>query len=503
MSIRPTTLILATLLAVATSSRATTPSQQCAASKIKAAGKKAACLLYLDAKVAGGATADPIKLQQCADRLSDPEKGAFARAEARGGCAVGGDAVAVEGTVDAFVADVYGALNIGTPNACQAAKIRAAGKKASCLLVLQAKNAAGHGLDMGKVQVCEDQLSGPDGTFAREDAQGGCATTNDAATIEMKVDAFVDAIVAAEPTAATCAIAECPAPLACDTMAGACWQPPLQTRPQYQLQAAHTPSGDCNFAASGGIDTSISAVPFIGGAPVSPEVYDIDFLTDPVCAAGGSNDVDNTAGVNAIHTAGAKAICYVDAGTDEPFRPDHQDYVDFDTACGGCLFGKPVAGFREERWLNINDDQGQRGFILGKVDARVDRCKADGFDAVEFDNVEAYPNPTGLPISEATQLVFNTALANLAHAKGLTVGLKNDVAQVAELLPYFDFAINEQCQEFDECSTLDPFLAAGKPVFQVEYQVGAGTVCPAANGANRNAILKSVDLFDTPWTPCR
>jgi len=46
-------------------------------------------------------------------------------------------------------------------------------------------------------------------------------------------------------------------------------------------------------------------------------------------------------------------------------------------------------------------------------------------------------------------------------------------------------------------------VGAGKPVFQVEYQVGAGTVCPAANGANRNAILKSVDLFDTPWTPCR
>src|SRR5262249_20683265 len=153
MSIRPTTLILATLLAVATSSRATTPSQQCAASKIKAAGKKAACLLYLDAKVAGGATADPIKLQQCADRLSDPEKGAFARAEARGGCAVGGDAMAVEGTVDAFVADVYGALNIGTPNACQAAKIRAAGKKGSCLLVPRGKKAAGNGLGLGNVSV--------------------------------------------------------------------------------------------------------------------------------------------------------------------------------------------------------------------------------------------------------------------------------------------------------------------------------------------------------------
>jgi len=40
-------------------------------------------------------------------------------------------------------------------------------------------------------------------------------------------------------------------------------------------------------------------------------------------------------------------------------------------------------------------------------------------------------------------------------------------------------------------------------VFQVEYQVSAATTCPAANAANRNAIAKTVDLFDTPWEPCR
>ena len=100
----------------------------------------------------------------------------------------------------------------------------------------------------------------------------------------------------------------------------------------------------------------------------------------------------------------------------------------------------------------------------------------------------------------------STSSARKAEAD-LVVGLSAGVPAMLQvdmgLLPYFDFAINEQCQEFNECSTLDPFVGAGKPVFQVEYQVGAGTVCPAANGANRNAILKSVDLFDTPWTPCR
>ena len=507
MSKRLAVAALATLIAVGATgtlaSAAGTAAQECAARKIKAAGKKAACLLSLDAHVAKGGTADPAKVQACKDRLGDPTRGAFAHAEARGGCLTTGDASAIEDKVDAFVDDVYTALDVGTPNGCQSAKLRAAGKKVSCLLRLRAKEAKGAGLDPAKLQACKDRLGGPAGTFAREEAAGACATTGDAAMIEDEVDAFVDDVVGAEPAVATCAAAGCAAPVACDASAGPCWQPPLEIRPQYQLQAALTSSGDCAFPATGGINTGISAVPFTGGPAVSPQVFDIDFLTDPVCVPGGSNDVDDTDAVNAIHGIAARAICYVDAGTDEPFRPDHQAYVNFDSACGGCLLGKPVAGFREERWVDVDDDRGQRTFLLGVIGARVDRCRADGFDAVEFDNVDGYSNSTGLSFSEAAQLLFDTALANLAHSKGLTVGLKNDLGQIGELLPYFDFAINEQCQQFSECSTLDPFVSAGKPVFQVEYQVGAGTVCPAANGADRNAILKSVDLFDTPWTPCR
>ena len=480
-----------------------TPAQVCAAGKIKAVGKAAGCLLNLDGRGAAGQTIDPAAPQACKDRIGATLRGAFARDETRGGCLTSGDAGAIESKIDAFVDDVDGALAVGTPNACQSAKLRAAARETGCLLGLRAKAATGTTLDAARVQRCKDRLGGPAGTFTREEAGGGCATNGDAGTIEGKVDAFADDVVAEEPSVATCASAGCPASVACNASAGACWQPPLVLRPQYQLQAAVTASGDCAFPATGGIDTGISATPYTGGSAVAPDVFDIDFLTDPACVPGGSNDVDDTDAVSAIHALGARAICYVDAGTDEPFRPDHQAYLDFDAGCGGCLLGKPVGGFREEHWVNVDNDQGQRTFLLGIVGARVDRCRTDGFDAVEFDNVDGYANDTGLPFSEAAQLLFDTALANLAHQKGLSVGLKNDLGQIGALLPYFDFAINEQCQQYHECEALDPFVAAGKPVFQVEYQVGAGTVCPAANAANRNAILKSVDLFDVPWTPCR
>jgi hypothetical protein len=37
----------------------------------------------------------------------------------------------------------------------------------------------------------------------------------------------------------------------------------------------------------------------------------------------------------------------------------------------------------------------------------------------------------------------------------------------------------------------------------VEYKLKTSTFCPPANAANRNAIIKTYDLLDLPWTPCR
>jgi Glycoside-hydrolase family GH114 len=312
--------------------------------------------------------------------------------------------------------------------------------------------------------------------------------------------------IAQTPTAsASCGSAGCAAPVACNTHAGACWKPAVNTRWQYQLQAAKDKSGNCLFTPTGGINVNITGTPFTGGAPVRPAVFDIDFQTDGACT-GGTITQDNTAAVNAIHASpvSGRAICYIDAGGAESFRPDFPAYQTFNNNCGGCLFGKPIGGFRNEFWLNINNNQGQRDFILGQISQRLDHCKTDGFDGVEMDVVDAWSNRTGLTITPDTQLLFNTALANLAHSKGLTVALKNDVEQIPDLAPYFDYAINEQCEQYSECGNYTTyFTSQSKAVFQVEYKLSTSKFCPPANSANRNAILKTFDLFDTPWTPCR
>jgi hypothetical protein len=275
-----------------------------------------------------------------------------------------------------------------------------------------------------------------------------------------------------------------PAPLACDTHQGACWHPALNARWQYQLQ------GVAAYASTGGINVGISAVPYTGGAAVSPSVFDFDLYVDQ--AVSGNNTTLNTAGVNAVHAAGKRAICYLSAGTWENWRVDAGQFP-------ASVLGNKN-GWPGEKWLDIR----QTGVLLPIMEARVQKCQQAGFDGVEWDNVDGYSNRTGFPLTYADQVNYDASLANLAHKYGLTVALKNDVEQLVDLAPYVDYAVNEQCQQYNECGGYTTyFINAGKTVFQVEYKLQLGKFCPQANSANRNAILKNFDLFDTPYTPCR
>src|SRR5262249_38347887 len=97
--------------------------------------------------------------------------------------------------------------------------------------------------------------------------------------------------------------------------------------------------------------------------------------------------------------------------------------------------------------------------------------KAKGFDGVDPDNVDGYQANTGFPITAQDQLNYNIFIADAAHARGLAVGLKNDRDQIADLLPYFEWNVNETCFEQNNCSQLLPFVNAGKTVFNIEYNL--------------------------------
>jgi hypothetical protein len=127
----------------------------------------------------------------------------------------------------------------------------------------------------------------------------------------------------------------------------------------------------------------------------------------------------------------------------------------------------------------------------------LDQCKAKGFDGVEPDNIDGYTNDTGFPLTYQDQLDYNIWLANEAHERGLSIGLKNDPEQVADLLLYYDWALTESCFAEGWCDQFAPFVAAGKAVFAVEYTdtgMSLEKFCPQAEGINFNAILKRRNL---------
>lgn len=195
--------------------------------------------------------------------------------------------------------------------------------------------------------------------------------------------------------------------------------------------------------------------------------------------------------VSAIHAHSAQAICYISVGTWEAFRSDA-------SAFPSSLLGKPLPDFPDERWLDIR----RIDLLAPLLSARMDTCVTKGFDAIEPDNVDGYQNDSGFPLTADDQLAFNRFIATQAHRRGLSVGLKNDLDQIPELLNDFDWALNEQCFQYDECSALHPFIAAHKAVFEVEYSLDAAKFCPRANALGFNALKKHLSL-DAYRVPCR
>jgi hypothetical protein len=165
---------------------ATVQAEKCSSAKIKAAGKNASCRLGLESKEAKtGDPKDPTKVTACGDKMS----AAFSKAETQPPCTTTGDAGTIATKVNTFVADIDTALSVSIPNSCQASKLKAAGKKAKCLLGLEAKEAAkGVVTDPLKQAKCRDKFAQ---AFAKAEAAGGCTTTADVDTIEGKIDAFV------------------------------------------------------------------------------------------------------------------------------------------------------------------------------------------------------------------------------------------------------------------------------------------------------------------------
>jgi hypothetical protein len=194
----------------------------------------------------------------------------------------------------------------------------------------------------------------------------------------------------------------------------------------------------------------------------------------------------NSSTIGAIHDRRSQAICYINAGSWEDWRPDATKFP-------ATVIGLEYEGWAGEKWLDIR----QLTVLDPILQSRLDICRQKGFDAVEFDNMDGYQNDTGFPLSARDQLAFNIWLANQAHARNLAAGFKNDPEQAAELWKYFDFAIVESCFSQKWCDLMQPFLDAGKPVLAIEYTVDKTLqdgYCHQAQAMGISLIFKNLEL---------
>jgi hypothetical protein len=210
------------------------------------------------------------------------------------------------------------------------------------------------------------------------------------------------------------------------------------------------------------------------------KMYDIDVYDTPAATIG------------RLKAKGITVICYFSAGSAEDWRSDYSSFP-------ASVKGNGLDGWAGETWLDVRQIEVLRP-IMG---ARMDVAKNKGCDGVEPDNVDAYTNTTGFPLTAANQAAYNRMLAQEAHNRGLSVGLKNDVDQISTLVNDFDWALNEQCYQYSECDGYKAFIAQGKAVFGVEYSLDVSKFCSAANAANYDWLKKSLDLGATPRTACR
>ncbi len=127
-----------------------------------------------------------------------------------------------------------------------------------------------------------------------------------------------------------------------------------------------------------------------------------------------------------------------------------------------------------------------RAAAAAHVETMIATCAGKGFDAVEFDNLDTYSRFDDLPFGTAETLDYATTITAFAHEHGLAVGQKNTVELTLEQAVEqvgFDFAVVEECSEFEECAAYKQLY--GPLVLYIEYSHdGMIEACSQAIGPN-------------------
>lgn len=235
--------------------------------------------------------------------------------------------------------------------------------------------------------------------------------------------------------------------------------------------------------------------------PAVGTTWNIELLEPPSTATTDGLSVwdidlfDNSADIiSHIQKKSSKVICYFSAGSYEPKRPDSGKFQKAD-------LGLELSGWPGEYWLDI-ESENVRNIMLD----RIKLAKQKGCDGIDPDNVDGYANKNGLDLTTADAVKYVEFLAEAAHEHNMSIGLKNAGDIIADVIDVMQWSVNEQCHVYEECSTFEPFIQQGKPVFHIEYPKGdkntndpvpatkASEICSDSDSKRFSTVLKNMDL---------
>ncbi|MGB0099974.1 MAG: endo alpha-1,4 polygalactosaminidase [Nocardioides sp.] len=214
--------------------------------------------------------------------------------------------------------------------------------------------------------------------------------------------------------------------------------------------------------------------------------------TDVDYQLGGVRPVPDRVGIvvrdrEAAPVAGVYNVCYVNGFQTQPnerrFWRDRMRLVLH-------RHGKPVVDEAWGEWLLDVRTREKRARLARIVGRWVDGCADDGFDAVEFDNLDAFSRSHRL-ISRRQATTFARLLVRGAHDAGLEAAQKNLAGYDGTRID-FDFAVAEECGRYRECASYT--RRYGDRVLAVEYRRADFRWTCARFGDRLAVVLRDRDL---------
>jgi hypothetical protein len=248
-------------------------------------------------------------------------------------------------------------------------------------------------------------------------------------------------------------------------------------------------SADAGTRPSSGADHQPKAAAAAWAPPPANATFDYQIgeaYTPPAGVTVVSRDHDATA------ASGLYNICYVNAFQAQPdaaswWKTNHPDLLLHDKN-GNLVIDKD--------WNEILLDYStaaKRAGLTTIVGGWMDQCASKGFKGVEPDNLDSYTRSKSL-LTESEAVAYAASLTAYAHGKGLAVAQKNDadLSTANAKQAGFDFAVAEQCADYDECPSYT--AKYGNHVIVIEYSQSKFTKACNAYGSTLSIVLRDVDV---------